>query len=241
MELVDVIGMAGFLLTLILLLSPIPSLYEGVKKMELKNLTLEYILIGACQGCLWFIYGYKLNDYYTTLTNTVMVILFGIYMNIFFYINRMKEKFLTYNAGLILTFSLFCLLLSGTVCLILASILSTVWQFSMVGKIKEALYSKDASFINIQIAYASLCVFLFWTIYSLLINNYLMTVPNTIGVIIWSFNIVLFYWANGFISDKSKLGIFLNSFKSKSDSEGNPNKEPLFTLKTSTGSHGGKL
>ncbi len=231
MELVDFIGFLGFILTMFVVGSPIPSLLEGMKKGEIKNLSLEYILLAAAQGVLWLLFGIKEYDYYVKLTNSFVVSAYIIYLNILLYILKNKEKTIYLNLGLF-TYITFCsFFLPGKFCLTAAAIVSTVWQFTTITKIREALQSKDASFLNYTIALASFVVFNFWAAYALLTSNYIMLIPNFLGGLIFSANLLIYYWASGTLSHNNFSIVILKKIFLIEATKVTPH--PLLDLKTS--------
>jgi uncharacterized protein with PQ loop repeat len=235
MSLVGLFGSSAFLSSFFLISSPIPSIYEGYKKQEIKNLTVEYLLIGCVQSSLWMLYGYKLDDFYTLLTNILCVSFFLSYVNLYLWINKLNDKFLQYNAIALGSILLFALLLNGTICLLFGACFSTVWHFTMLEKMKQAIQSKDGTLINLTVAGVSLVNFFLWLMYSLLTNNYPMAVPNIVGVVMWGLNLLIFAWANNHVSEDNFIittlaGLFKVEIKGTKRTPG----EPLLNLRTST-------
>ena len=232
MELVDIIGCLGFILTMFVVGSPIPSLLEGIKNGNIKNMTLEYILLAAAQGVLWLLFGIKENDFYVRLTNSFVVSAYIIYLNIFLYILKNKEKTIYLNLGFF-TYITFCsYFLPGKVCLTAGAIVSTVWQFTTISKIRLALQSKDASFLNYTIALASFVVFNFWAAYALLTTNYIMFCPNFFGGLIFTANLLIYYWASGRLSHNNFSIEILKKIFFITSSKAAP--QPLLDLNTSS-------
>jgi uncharacterized protein with PQ loop repeat len=235
MEVVDIIGILGFILTMFVVGSPIPSLIEGLKKGELKDIGLEYLLLAAAQGVQWLLYGFKESDFYVKLTNIFVVSAYIIYFNTLLYITKNKEKAVYINVGMALYITICALLIPGKVCLTVAALVTTCWQFTTIPKIKEALKSKDASLINYPLACASCITFTFWASYSLLIENYLMLIPNFLGALIFSINLTIYFWAIGKINEHHfVIDIFKKIFMVEST---NLTPSPLLDLNTSRSSY----
>ena len=237
MELVGFVGSLAFLTSFCLMCGPLPSLYEGYKKMEAKSLTLEYLVIGCVQSFFWLAYGYKLDDFYTCLTNACCVTIFAFYMNALLYINRIMDKVYIYNGGVFAACFFISVILNGGMCLFFGSVFSSLWHFTMLKTMKQALSIKDASFINLPVSVVSLANFFAWWVYSLLTENYLMTVPNTVGIIMWSLNLVIYAWANLHVSHDFIVIKLLCTALSIEEVKVNPTpREPLLNnLKTATG------
>ena len=236
MELVDLVGFAAFINTFLIISSPFPALYEGIKKMEINNITLEYLLIGCLQSTLWSTYGHKNSDFYTSLTNDVLIVIFIIYLNMFFYINQMKDKGLYINIGIAIEIVLLYFFIGGNLCLLLASSMGTAWQFSMLRTMKKALVNKDSAFINLPIALLSSSGYVLWTSYAVLTSNWLMFIPNAIGCVMWGLNLFIFLWTKLYVNDDNflicLLHIIFSTEKERGVVKGTPG-EPLFNnLKT---------
>jgi hypothetical protein len=177
-----------------------------------------------------------MNDFYTCLTNTLCVLLFLSYMNILLYINRLTDKALVYNGAVIGFNLLIFFILNGKLCLLFGATFSSVWHFTILKKMKSALTIKDPAFINFTISLVSFANFFCWLVYSLLTKNYLMAIPNTIGVVIWSLNLIIYFWANEKLpNDFLVITLMKSSFSI--DDKANPTpREPLLNnLKTASG------
>ena len=202
-------GSLAVVLTLSLLMSPAKSLYEGLQKMEIKNITIEYYLIGIPQCALWFLVGYKLNDTYLYMINLICIIIMTIFFNVFLYINRKNSHIIFYNISIFLFIWILHSTLSLTITSTLASVLSTVWQFATIRNIRNSLQTKDASYINLLLACISAASFGNWLLYSILTKNFPMAIPNFLGTLIWSTNIFIYYWTQSKISHDHFMIIFL--------------------------------
>jgi uncharacterized protein with PQ loop repeat len=235
MELVDFIGILGFILTMFVVSSPIPSLFEGLKKSEVKDISLEYLILAAAQGVQWLLYGYKESDFYVKLTNIFVVTAYIIYYNTLLYITKNKEKAIYINLAMALYIAFCALLIPGKICLTVGALVSTCWQFATVPKIQEALRAKDASFINFPVACASFVTFTFWAIYSLLTDNYLMLIPNSLGGLIFSVNLIIYFWATGRINEQHFIIDILKKIFMVESTKQTPG--PLLDLNTSRSSY----
>jgi uncharacterized protein with PQ loop repeat len=238
MSMANFFGSAAFISSFLLVTSPIPSIYEGYNKGEISNLNVEYLLIGCVQSSLWMLYGYKLNDFYTFLTNVICVTLFLIYVNLYLWINKQNDKILKYNAIAIGSVSFFTVAFNGNICLLIGAIISTLWHFTIIEKMKQSIQTKDASFINLTVAGVSWLNFFLWLIYAILTENYLMCIPNVVGVIIWGLNLLIYSWANSYISHDNfiinSLALVLKVEPKQSEINIKTPGEPLLNLRTST-------
>ena len=203
MNLVDLFGFVGLIFSLANMISPLPSFYVGVFKKEIKNITLEYLIIGCIKSSLWLVYGLKLNDFYTSLSNICCISLFIMYTNMYLYIKSRMNMSIIYIFSIIIFLINLNYFLTGRVALIAASLLSVLWQFSMIRLTRLALEQKDASFINLQIALVSFLSAFVWFIYCILTENYIMMIPTIFSVIICGFDLLIYLWANMYINDEN--------------------------------------
>lgn len=229
MALIDVIGTLGFLFGFIICVSPAKSVYEGIKNMELKNLTQEYLLTGVIQGSLWSIYGHKIGDFYVYFLNDIVIICFLSYLNAILYINKKNSEMVYYNFGVILFIAALSQILSINIALLLSTIVSTIWQFTTLRNVRQSLSLKDASYINLLLAYVSCAGFSMWTLYSFLSDNYLMFIPNLCGALMWEINIIIFYWTVNQIADDS---LIIKLLKKAFIVEEKTNESPLLSTGT---------
>jgi len=103
---------------------------------------------------------------------------------------------------------------------------------------KQSIQTKDASFINLTVAGVSWVNFFLWLIYAILTENYLMCIPNVVGVIIWGLNLLIYSWANSYVSHDNfiinSLAIVLKVEPKQSEINIKTPGEPLLNLRTST-------
>ena len=90
MALKEILGLLGSILNISLQLSPMPAIYEGFKKMEIKSMTISYFVVGIIQGIFWIGYGLNISDIVVYGPNITIYILFTIYLNVVIYV---KSKF----------------------------------------------------------------------------------------------------------------------------------------------------
>jgi len=224
-SLTNFLGSSALVLAICCIMSPSKSLYEGLQKMEIKNITIEYFLFGIPQTALWMLAGYKLNDIYVYMTNIFAVILMTTFLDVFLYINRKNSQIILYDISIFLYIWILNVILSPSLTILLATLLSSIWQFASIRSIRSSLQTKNSSYINLLLAFISAVNFGNWFIYSLLTKNYLMAIPHFLGNLIWSTNIFIYYWTQSKISHDHFMIIFLKwVFIVKSD-ESNENKE----------------
>lgn len=205
MALHDVFGSLGFIFSIIISISPAKSVYEGIQNMELKNLTPEYLLAALIKCSLWYIYGLKTGDIYVYYLNEISIICYLFYLNALLYINKKKSEIWFYNLGILIFIIILSTILDASLALIISTIFSTIWQFTTIRNIRKSLNLKDASYINILLAYVSCLGFFVWVIYSILTDNYLMFTPNICGTFMWIVNIIIYYWSVDKIADDNVI------------------------------------
>jgi uncharacterized protein with PQ loop repeat len=199
----NTIGMIGILFFLPLIFSPIPTVIEGFRSKEIKNLSLEYFVTALISCSLWTIFGIK-NQYYPVyICNGLGMVCNFIYMNVYYYIENRIKELMRYSAIFIVGCVLFYFLLPKLVIGFLALLINTCWHLTSIIKMKNALYTKNRDHINLNVVYLSFFFCLDFSIYSLLEKNYFLFIPNLIGIFLWGVNLIIYYWVNGDIADNS--------------------------------------
>ena len=97
---------------------------------------------------------------------------------------------------------------------------------------RQSLYKKDASFVNIIVMTVSIINFFIWVLYGIFDNVFLISFVNCICFIFCFFNIYIYIWSLGKIEDDSKLISFLK-FIFQSDALGDIDNEKYKRLKES--------
>lgn len=210
MGLVEYFGTLGMILAYCLGVSPIPGLYQGLKDMEIKNITLTYLLSAVSNCSLWTIYGMKKNDKYLALTNGVLLILFLVYLGIFLYIK--KEEFYkigAYYAGIVIALLLIANVIPTEVIGFGAFVVNSVWGLTAIETLRECLKKKDPKLINIQISFVSTLCSFSWLFYGILSENIFVVIPNVIGNVLWTANIISYYWSCEKISDDHLVIVYM--------------------------------
>ena len=149
MALVDLVGIISISLSIFLCLSPIPAIYDGLKKMNLKSFTISYFIMGCVQSIMWGTFGWKIDDFYVYFINAYGMILFFIYLNIYIYVSGEKTKFLIANGFVFLIFMGALFLLSIQFNLYSAVITSSIWEATTILTMRLAIMNKDSFFVNI--------------------------------------------------------------------------------------------
>ena len=210
MGLVEYFGTLGMILAFCLGASPIPGIYQGLKDMEINNITLAYLLSAVSNCSLWTLYGIKKNDIYIYFTNGVLLFLFLIYLGIFLYIK--KEEFIKiggyYLAILIGNFIIFSIVPTELIGFG-AFIVNSIWSLCAIETLKECLKRKDPKLINIQISLISTLCSLSWLAYGSLSENIFVVIPNFIGSVLWLANIISYYWSIEKISDEHLVIVWM--------------------------------
>ena len=108
----EILGLIGSILNISLQLSPMPEIINAFKKMEIKNLTISYFVVGITQGIFWIGYGLNISDIVVYGPNITIYILFTTYLNVVIYIKARYNLFYLTNIPLaILCFFVVCIFL----------------------------------------------------------------------------------------------------------------------------------
>ena len=102
---------------------------------------------------------------------------------------------------------MFCL--PGKIDLFIGTLIACLWQGTTIPTMRQSLYKKDASFVNITVMTVSIINFLIWIFYGIVDNVFLISFVNGICFIFCFFNIYIYFWSLGKIENNSKLITFL--------------------------------
>lgn len=234
MALKEILGLLGSILNISLQLSPMPGIIEGYKKMDIKNLTISYFVVGIVQGIFWIGYGLNISDIVVYGPNITIYILFSIYLNIVIYIKSRFNLFYLTNIPLAFLCLISCTILPELVNVVGATIVSIFWQTTNVETMRLALKYYDSAYINLLLSIVTFSCFVIMSIYSLLIKAYIMFIPYFYGSILNFINIYIYYWAERKISKNDwlilKIKGILSSENISDDIDGNNQdlKNPTF-------------
>lgn len=191
----EVLGFLGAVLNISLQLSPMPGIIEGYKKMEVKNLTISYFVVGISQGVLWIGYGLNISDIVVYGPNITIYILFSIYLNVLIFIKSRYNLFYLTNIPLAILCIISCKIFPEIINVSGATIISICWQTTNVETMRLALKNYDPAYINILVSLVTFSCFVCMALYSLLIEAYIMFIPYFYGAILNFTNIYIYYWA----------------------------------------------
>ena len=230
MALKEILGLLGSILNISLQLSPMPGIIEGYKKMDIKNLTISYFVVGITQGIFWIGYGLNISDIVVYGPNITIYILFSIYLNVTIYVKSRYMLFYLTNIPLAILCFISCKFLPETVNVVSATIVSIFWQTTNVETMRLALKNYDSAYINLLLSIVTFSCFVIMSIYSLMIDAYVMFIPYFYGSILNMINILIYYWAEGKIEKNNWLILKLISIlNSENIEEKNENfKNPDF-------------
>ena len=234
MAIKEILGLLGSILNISLQLSPMPGVIEGYKKMDIKNLTISYFVVGIVQGIFWIGYGLNISDIVVYGPNITIYILFSIYLNVVIYIKYRYNLFYLTNIPLAILCFFSCKYLPEIVNVVGATIVSCFWQTTNVETMRLALKYYDSAYINLLLSIVTFSCFVIMSIYSLLIGAYIMFIPYFYGSILNFINIYIYYWAERKLQKDDcfiqKIKAILKPENSSDDIEGkNENlKNPTF-------------
>jgi hypothetical protein len=200
MGLKQILGLLGSILNISLQLSPIPEIYNGFKRMDIKSLTISYFVVGITQGIFWIGYGLNISDIVVYGPNITIYALFTIYLNVTIYVKVRYKLFFLTNIPLAILCYFSCEYFSSSINVVSATIVSIFWQTTNVETMRLALKHHDSAYINLLLSIVTFCCFVIMAIYSLLIDAYVMFIPYFYGSILNFINIYIYCWCNNKIS-----------------------------------------
>lgn len=210
MAIKNLFGTVAMIFSISLQIAPIPGMIEGFRKGDVKNMTISYFMTGIIQTLFWLGYGICIKDLYVTVPSLTMLILFGVYLNILLYIKKKYNLFIILDSSIAILTFIILKYLPEHACDTSATIISLVWQTTNAETIRFALKYYSQDYINPLLSWISFICFTTYWIYSLMIDAYIMFIPNFYGCIINTINLYLYYWAGGYISKENYLVSILN-------------------------------
>jgi hypothetical protein len=194
MAIKEILGLLGSILNISLQLSPMPEIINGLKKMDIKNLTISYFVVGITQGIFWIGYGLNISDIVVYGPNITIYLLFTIYLNITIYVKSRYHLFYLTNIPLAILCFLSCRYFTESINVVSATIVSMFWQTTNLETMRLALKYHDSAYINLLLSIVTFCCFVIMSIYSLMIKAYVMFIPYFYGSILNFINIYIYAW-----------------------------------------------
>jgi len=232
-SLIGILGILGNIFAFFLQISPLPTIFKGLKEKEIKNLTLSYFVVALFNSIFWFGFGFNENDKYIYIINGSGIIFFLFYTISKIYVDYLQIYYIIFFIIFYFSFFIFIIkYLSAKTDIFIATIISCLWQCTTIPTMRQSLYKKDASFVNIIVMTVSIINFFIWVLYGIFDNVFLISFVNCICFIFCFFNIYIYIWSLGKIEDDSKLISFL-IFIFQSDALGDIDNEKYKRLKES--------
>ena len=234
-SLIGILGILGNIFSFFLQISPLHTIIKGLKEKEIKNLTLSYFIVALFNSVFWFGFGFNENDKYIYIINGSGIIFFLFYAISKIYVDYSQIYYIIFF--LLFYFSFFILIvkyLSAKTDIFIATIISCLWQCTTIPTMRQSLYRKDASFVNIIVMTISIINFFIWILYGIFDNVFLISFVNSICFIFCFFNIYIYFWSLGKIEHDSKL-ISILKFIFRSDILGDIDEDKYKRLKLSLG------
>ena len=194
MAIKEILGLLGSILNISLQLSPMPEIINGLKKMDIKNLTISYFVVGITQGIFWIGYGLNISDIVVYGPNITIYLLFTIYLNITIYVKSRYHLFYLTNIPLAILCFLSCRYFTESINVVSATIVSMFWQTTNLETMRLALKYHDSAYINLLLSIVTFCCFVIMSIYCLMIEAYVMFIPYFYGSILNFINIYIYAW-----------------------------------------------
>ncbi len=187
--------------TFLVIFSPMKSILEGLKTMAIKDISDTYLLAGILNSCFWLTYSLKNNIPPIYICNAILILVFGFYVNSFYYINKEKGNMIKYSIGIVSSFLAIYFLFPASLAASVAVIINTVFYCTIMIKLKESMEKRSNEYINMVIVVMTLCGCISWVCYGLLTSDYFVVVPNAIGIVVYGLNILVYYWNDGKIGE----------------------------------------
>ena len=220
----EILGLLGSILNISLQLSPMPEIINGFKRMDIKNLTISYFVVGITQGIFWIGYGLNISDIVVYGPNITIYFLFTIYLNVTIYVKARYNLFFLTNIPLAILCYFSCSYFPSSINVVSATIVSIFWQTTNLETMKLALGFHDSAYINLLLSIVTFSCFVIMAIYSLLIEAYVMFIPYAYGANLNFVNIYIYYYC---LNKSSKDDCFIKNLKIILKVDNNENNEEI--------------
>ncbi|KHN87670.1 Sugar transporter SWEET1 [Toxocara canis] len=196
--LLNVISLLAFLTTVGLFFCGIGICRQVVKRHDTKEISGAPFMMGVVGGSCWWAYGYLKNDQTVLCVTTIQVVLYSSYLA-FYWVMTKRKLMITAKvllvigicAGLYLMVRCFGMKVHhplGVICLCL-----NVADFAApLANIKYVVRKRSSQTLPLPLCIANFMVSNEWFIYGLLKNDFYLILPNGVGAIFASVNLVLF-------------------------------------------------
>lgn len=200
-DLKPLVGLLSLILCILVVFSPLKAVIEGLRKMELKNVSEKYISAAIVNGGLWLIYGLDTGDLAIITTAILFYVVHIFYIGCYYYINENRKMLGLSVSGFILGFIILYFVLPGQVAGFGALLVNTIFRLTILYKTKQALETKSQEYLNLMIINLTFMSNLVWVWYSYLISDIILFIPNITGVICAILNYITLLWIMGKIDD----------------------------------------
>jgi solute carrier family 50 protein (sugar transporter) len=181
------------------------SILEGLKTMIIKDISDTYLLAGILNSCFWLTYSLKNNIPPLYICNAFLILVFGFYVNSYYYINKQTGNMIKYSIAIVASFLGIYFLFPASLAASVAVIINTVFYCTIMIKLKESMEKRNNEYINMVIVVVTLCGCVSWVLYGILTDDYFVVVPNAIGIVVYGLNILVYYWNDGKIGEYNIL------------------------------------
>jgi len=197
MSLVDQIGWASVIATLVLRIVPIVGIIKVFKTGDIRHIPFLIYFTCLLSTTFFTIYGLQNKNWEIWVINGSAVIIMPFYLTLYVYylpgtspLIRLILLYLLYflTISTILTSYFFPKDLNGKI----ASILSFVVQSSQIYTVSQVLYTKNSVYIDILFIYAFATTNIFNTVYGLLKNNIYLWGSMSWGLV-WNIIQIIMY------------------------------------------------
>lgn len=201
----NLVSTVANIFTFLVIFSPMKSIIEGLQTMTIKNISDTYLLAGILNSCFWLTYSVKNNIPPLYICNAILILVFGFYVNSYYYINKEKGNMVKYSIAIIASFLGIYFIFPANLAASVAVIINTVFYCTIMIKLKESMEKRSNEYINMVIIIVTLFGCICWVLYGLLTNDYFVVIPNVIGIVVYALNILVFYWNDGKIGEYNIL------------------------------------
>jgi len=216
----DDFGYAGLVLTVGFLLSPAPTCWQIVRAKSTGQFSPVPNLIGVFNCSLWVYYcavtmaGSTENLVPNLLVNAIGSFLFASYTVVFILYSRTRWRIVAHAVLAVASFGVLVILLEllvphlrldvhwggdsvplkSSICGVITDILNVALYGSPLVVMKNVIRTRSVRYMPLPFSVATFVVSVTWTVQGLLIGNITVVLPNVIGMILSTAQLLLYAW-----------------------------------------------
>ncbi|CAK8695069.1 unnamed protein product [Clavelina lepadiformis] len=188
--------------TIVMFATGIPQCLQMIKTKSTKNITFLPYLMTNINNVSWIVYGQMTENFTIIFVNVVGSILQTIYMSVFVYFSTTKNREIQQTSlsaitAVVVWFISTQMVNDAEFSIYIVGIVScciTMLMFSSpLAEINTVLKNRSTSTISFPLTVASFLCATSWFLYGLLLKDFFIVIPNSVGILTSIARFYLFY------------------------------------------------